>query len=336
MPITRIVALAILVVGLAALAPETASAQATPAAAAGEQQKLTVRFTWKLTTYYAPLFVALDRGYYAQERLDVQLAEGSGAETVVKMVGVGTDKIAYGPATVAAEAVSRDLPVKVVAVYLTKVPIGLVSFPDVVLKTPKDLEGKKLGVSIGETFSNLLAPFARLNDVDLSKVTTVQLEPSARNTQFLARRIDVMSLYLIDQLPLLESKTGIRFNVLNVADFGLGLLGQGFIVNAAFAKANPDAIHKLLSATAKGYAETFRDPAAAVHLMRSHMTIKPDVDVMIAQLKATLDATAVPAGKPLGWQDPTLWQANLNLLKETAQIKQIKNLGAYFTNAYLQ
>jgi len=334
MPLIRTVALAILAVSLAAAAPPTASAQAPTAA--GGRQKLVVRFTWKLTTYYAPLFVALDRGYYAQDGLDVQLVEGSGAETVVKMVGLGTDKIAYGPATVAAEAASRDLPVTVVAVYLPKVPIGLASFPDVVLKTPKGLEGKRLGVSIGETFSNMLLPFARLNGVDLSKVTTVQLEPSARNTQFLARRIDVMSLYLVDQLPLLESKTGMKFNILNVADFGLGLLGQGFIVNSAFATADPGAIHKLLHGTAKGYAETFRDPAAAVRIMRSHMTIKPDFDVMMAQLKATLDATAVPAGKPLGWQDPALWQANLNLLKETAQIKQIKDLGAYFTNAYLQ
>ena len=336
---TRSLFFAIVGVGLATLAasPPSANAQgAIPAATAPAKQKLTIRFTWKLTTYYAPLFVALDRGYYAAEGLDVDLAEGSGAETVVRLTAAGTDKVAYGPATVAAEAVSHDLPVIVVAVYLPKVPIGLISFPDVPLKTPKDLEGRKLGVSIGETFSNMLVPFARLNGVDLAKVTTVQLEPSARNTQFMARSIDVMSLYINDQVPLLQKQTGIKFNVLNVADFGLELLGQGFIVNSEFAKANPDTIRKLLHATAKGYTDTFRDPAAAIEIMSKHMAVKPAADVMADQLRATLEATAIPVSKPLGWQDPALWQANLALLKETGQIGQIKDLNSYFTNAYLQ
>jgi NitT/TauT family transport system substrate-binding protein len=328
----RILAVAIAALSLAAL---TSLAQPV-AAAPADKQKLTVRFTWKLTTYYAPLFVALDRGYYAAEGLDVELAEGSGAENVVRVIAAGTDKVAYGPATVAAEAVSHDLPVVVIAIYLPTVPIGLISFPDVLLKTPKDLEGKRLGVSIGETFSNMLVPFARLNGVDLSKVNTVQLTPSAVHTLFMAHQIDVMSLYLNDQVPLLEMQTGIEFNVLKAADFGLGLLGQGFIVNTDFAKSNPDALRRLLHATAKGYADTFKDPAAAIEMMREHMAVKPDPAVMAAQLKATLEATAVPVGKPLGWQDQALWQANLTLLKETGRIDQIKDLTSYFTNVYLQ
>lgn len=327
-------ALAVAVAGFCLMA--LAWAGAPTAAVGADRQKLTVRFTWKLTTYYAPLFVALDRGYYATEGLDISFAEGSGAENVVRVIAAGTDKIAYGPATVAAEAVSHDLPVMVVAVYLPKVPIGLTSFPDQRLKTPKDLEGKKLGVNIGETFSNMLVPFARLNGVDLSKVTTIQAEQSALKALFISRRIDIMSLYLNDQVPLLEKQTGIKFNVLNVADFGLKLLGQGFIVNADFAKANPDALRGLLRATAKGYADTFKDPAAALEIMRSHMAVKPDPAVMAAQLKATLEATAVPVGKPLGWQDSALWQANLVLLKETGRIERIKDLDSYFTNVYLQ
>ena len=117
-----------------------------PAQMAGDAKpKVLVRFTWKLKGEYAPLFVALDKGYYAAEGLDIVLAEGSGAETVVKMIGVATDKIAYGPATVVPEAVEKGLPVQVVAVYQPEVPIALVSFPEIPLKTPKDLEGRTLG-----------------------------------------------------------------------------------------------------------------------------------------------------------------------------------------------
>src|ERR1041385_7155685 len=80
-------------------------------------EKLTVRFTWKLKGEYAPLFVALDRGYYKAEGIDMELAEGSGAQTVLKLLASGTEKFGYGPAVSAATAISQGLPVKVVALY---------------------------------------------------------------------------------------------------------------------------------------------------------------------------------------------------------------------------
>src|SRR5437868_11923617 len=100
-------------------------------------EKVTVRFTWKLKGEYAPLFVALDKGYYKAEGLEVDLAEGSGAQTVLKLLASGNEKFGYGPAVSAAQAVSQGLPVKVVALYQTKAPMGVISFPDVPLKSPK-------------------------------------------------------------------------------------------------------------------------------------------------------------------------------------------------------
>ena len=59
---------------------------------------MTVRFTWKLKGEYAPLFVALDKGYYKAEGLDVDLAEGIGAQTVLKAAGQpATRNSATGP-----------------------------------------------------------------------------------------------------------------------------------------------------------------------------------------------------------------------------------------------
>src|ERR1700737_1006419 len=119
---------------------------ASQQAAAQAPDKLTVRFTWKLKGEYAPLFVALDKGYYKAEGLDVDLAEGSGAQTVLKLLAGGNEKFGYGPAVSAAQAISHGLPVKVVALYQTRAPMGVISFPDVPLKTPKDLAGKQLAI----------------------------------------------------------------------------------------------------------------------------------------------------------------------------------------------
>lgn len=331
-----LLALALVVCGTAAPAwAQPAGAPGVKRGDDGAKQHVVVRFTWKLKGEYAPLFVALDKGYYAAEGLDVELAEGSGAETVVKMVGLGTDKIAYGPATVAAEAVDKGLPVQVVAVYQTEVPIAVVSFPDIPLKTPKDLEGRTLGVTIGETFANLVQPFARINKVDLNKINIIQMNSSARATQFMARKIDLMSLYLSNEMPLFEKRAGVKFNVLKIADFGLRVMGAAFLVNEDYAKKNAATMEKLLRATARGYIDAKKDYKGAAEIMARHMTLKIDQDVLEQQVKATMDSMADIAGKPLGWQSEKDWRSNLDLLQASHVIEKVKDLRLYYTNAYL-
>jgi NitT/TauT family transport system substrate-binding protein len=298
-------------------------------------EKLTVRFTWKLKGEYAPLFVALDRGYYKAEGLDVDLAEGSGAQTVLKLLAGGTEKVGYGPAVAAAQAVSQGLPVKVAAVYQTRAPMGVISFPEIPLKTPKDLEGKRLAISVGETFGDMLVPFTKMNNIDITKIQQIQMDTSARTTQFLTRKIDVMSVYLSNELPQIEKRTGVTFNVLKVTDFGLNLLGASIYVANAFVEQNPQTLKKLLRATAKGYSDAIANPKEAAKIMAKYMKVPEQPDVLEKQVEATVVSTNAPQGKPIGWQEDADWQANLALLKETGAITEVKAMSAYYTNAYL-
>jgi len=323
-----IAALGTLMALVAALPGQHAVAQ-TP-------EKITIRFTWKLKGEYAPLFVALDKGYYRAEGLEVELAEGSGAQTVLKLLASGNEKFGYGPAVSAAQAVSQSLPVRVVALYQTKAPMGVISFPDVPLKSPKDLEGKRLAMSVGETFGDMLGPFTRINHVDINKIQQIQMDASARSSQFLTRKIDVMSVYLSNELPQIEKRAGVKFNVLRVSEFGLNLLGASMIVSNAFADQSAETVRKVLRATSKGYRDAIANPNEAASLMAKYMKVPEDPDVLRQQVEATVVSTNAPQGKPLGWQEAADWEANLSLLKETGGIAELKPLNAYYTNEYLQ
>jgi NitT/TauT family transport system substrate-binding protein len=318
------------------LALVTITGAAPDAAQAQGLEKFTVRFTWKLKGEYAPLYVALDKGYYKAEGLDVTLAEGNGAQNVLKLLAAGNEKFGYGPAVAAASATSQGLPVKVVALYQTSAPMGVIAFPETPLKVPKDLEGKRLAISVGETFGDMIRPFTRINNVDLSKLQLIQMDASARSTQFLTRKIDVMSVYLSNELPQLEKRAGVKFNVLKVTDFGLNVLGASMYIGNEFAEKNPETVKKLLRATAKGYRDAMADPKEAAKTMAKHMAVPEQPDVLEQQVAATVVSTNAPAGKPIGWQADADWQGNLNLLKETGAITDVKPLGAYFSNAYLQ
>jgi NitT/TauT family transport system substrate-binding protein len=299
-------------------------------------EKVTVRFTWKLKGEYAPLYVALQKGYYNAEGLDVQLSEGNGAQNVLKALAAGNEKFGYGPAVAAARAVSQGLPVKVVALYQTSAPMAVIAFPDTPLKAPKDIEGKRLAISVGETFGDMIRPFTRINNIDLGKVQLIQMDASARTSQFLTRKVDIMSVYLSNELPQIEKRAGVKFNVIKVTDFGLNVLGASMYVSSAFAEQKPDTVKKLLRATAKGYRDAIADPKEAAKIMAGQMAVPEQPDVLEQQVEATMVTTNAPPGKPIGWQLEADWRANLDLLKETGDIDDIKPMNSYFTNAYLQ
>ena len=153
--------------------PATSHAAKMVTVAQASATKITVRFTWKLKGEYAPLFVALDKGFYADEGLDVELLEGAGSSTVMQLLAAGNEQIGYGPAAAAAKAVSRGMGVQVVALYQANAPMAVISFPDVTLSHPKDMEGRTLALNVGETFVDMLKPFAEMNGVDVSKITQV-------------------------------------------------------------------------------------------------------------------------------------------------------------------
>jgi ABC-type nitrate/sulfonate/bicarbonate transport system substrate-binding protein len=107
-------------------------------------------------------------------------------------------------------------------------------------------------------------------------------------------------------------------------------------VSNAFAEQKPDTVKKLLLATAKGYRDAMANPRDAAKIMARHMVVPEQPDVLEQQVEATMVTTNAPAGQPIGWQGEADWRANLELLKETGDIVEVKPLNSYFSNAYLQ
>jgi NitT/TauT family transport system substrate-binding protein len=309
---------------------------ALPAAVAAQPADITVRFTWKLKGEYAPLFVAQEKGYYKAAGLNVQLAEGSGAKTALRQLAAGQEHIVWGPVVNAAQSIDAGIPVKVVTVYQPQVPIGIIAHPETPLRGPKDLEGKKFGYSVGETIADLLDPFLRMHGVDKSKVALVQMDGGARVTQFMAKRVDVISVFTNNDLPELEHKSGVKFNVLRMADYGMSVLGAGFMTSEQQMRERGDVLRRLIQATNRGFEDARRSPEEAATIMAKSFKVPVEHGVLVQQVRATVDAAKLIPGKPLGWQTDEMWQSTLDLLLEAKSIKSQRPLPEYYSNALLQ
>lgn len=303
--------------------------------AAQAEEQVNVRFSWKLKGEYAAMYVAQDKGYFAREGLNVRLGEGAGAPAALGALLQGQEDAVLLPAVFALTAISKGMPVKLIALYHPVTPIALISWPENPIKVPKDLEGKTIATAIGETGTTYLDSFCKNNGIDCSKVKRVQVDARTRVPLFVQHKVDTVSVYQTNDLPVLEDTQGGKFVVLEMDKNGLSVPGMALVSSDAIIAKKPDTLRKLLKAVGEGVVEMKKDPAEAAKIISNNWPGHPSLAAVTAQVKATAEAIPSAGGHPVGWIDEKVIVDALQLLKSTGEVEAPKASDAYYTNSLL-
>jgi NitT/TauT family transport system substrate-binding protein len=208
-----------------------------------------------------------DRDYYRSEGLDVTVEEAaSGLESITRVASGGYE---LGFADINALIRYRDqnpAAVKAVFMLFNKPPFAIVGRKSRGISDPKSLEDKKLGAPpIGATYDQWPL-FAKLNDIDLGKVTVEKISVPVRAPMLAAGQLDAVLGYSYRVYVDLKDR-GVPVEdlvLLPMADYGLKLYGGAIIVNSKFAAEKPDAVAGFLRAVLKGLKDTIKNPSVAV------------------------------------------------------------------------
>lgn len=297
---------------------------------------ITIQFTFSWKGEYAALVYADEKGLFAKEGLQVTFKEGKGSQGVYAALGAGTNTFIIGPSGTAAQAVSAGVPVTNVATFMLVVPSVLIAKAGTKLSSPKDLEGKNVGLRSGADAALFFDAFLIKNHVDASKVNVTHLNGSAANAAFLSDSIQVVDVFSNNELPTLSALLDKAPNTLAFSDFGFSILGQGVTVSNAFKKKSPNVIKKFIRAAIAGIEAAKQNPKDAAKVIKERQgATLPDLAIVEQQVKATLDAmTAVP-GRPLGWVSSATWSKMLALFKSTGQITTQFPTRVYYSDYFL-
>jgi NitT/TauT family transport system substrate-binding protein len=209
-----------------------------------------------------------DKGYFKSEGLDVTVDEAASPLEPITRVATGGYDIAF--ADINALIRYRDQhpspPVKAVFMVYNKPPYAVVTRKSRGVTEPKQLEGKKLGApTAGSTYAQWPL-FAKLNGIDVSKVTIENIGIPVRAPMLAAGQIDAALGYSYRLYIDLKDR-GVPVDdivLMAMANYGLKLYGNAIIVNPKFAAEKPEALKAFLRAFLKGLKETIRQPAETV------------------------------------------------------------------------
>ncbi len=158
-----------------------ATVLASPSAAQ-ETTKLTVLLDWFVNPDHGPLFVAQERGYFAEQGLEVELIAPADPNDPPKLVAAGKADLAVSYQPQLHLQVAEGLPLVRVGTLVSTPLNSLVVLDDGPIETIADLAGKKIGFSVGGFEDALLGAMLEkhgltLDDVELINVN-FSLSPS--------------------------------------------------------------------------------------------------------------------------------------------------------------
>ena len=305
------------------------------AAPAYADDAVSLRLNWYMGGVHAPFFLGKERGYYHEAGLDLTINEGRGSANTAQVVAAGTDTFGLADSSSVMRLASKDAPIRTVMSLLNTSSFGVISLAETGIKTPKDLEGKKLAITAGDALTQLFPAFAGFNKLDTSKIALVQIDPAGKVVALLEKRVDAILGGLDDQYFLVKQK-GFTPAGLSFAQNGANTVGLTILTQDATITGKADLVRRFIAATQKSWAAAKADPDAAIKaLMNAKQGL--DFNSQKNQLVADLPNLASPAteGKPIGWGALSDWEATEKLLKQYGNLETDKQASAFFTNDLL-
>lgn len=254
---------------------------------------------------FVGVYVAQQKGYFAQQGLNVEIMHSSGQGEHIKLLLQGSVDVITGEGDAVLARRAEGLPVLSIAAIGQRGQRAFAVAESSEIKTPKDFEGKTVGYKVYQT-PDYLALLSMLG-VDRSKIQEV---PVGFDPRLLAAgKVDVYPVFESNE-PDTLARLGFPTRLIRPVDYGVPSVGLTYMARTQLVEDDPSALERFLKAALRGIQDAKNDPEAATDIV---MQFAPDEDRahQLAMLKVELDMADSPVSRQLGigWTTLAQWQA---------------------------
>ena len=289
---------------------------------------------WTPNTNHTGLYTALEKGWFAEEGLNVSIIQPPEDGALVLLGSGGADfaidfQETMGPAI----AKDRDaLPIQAVAAIISHNTSGIMSLAKSGITGPKDLAGKRFASWETPLVTAVIKDIVENDGGDFSLVTMI---PNFATDAFSALETDIDSIWIYYAWDGIAAEVrGIDINYLDLGAINprLDFYTPIIAANTNWLAANGETAKKFLRAASKGYAFAINNPAEAGEILLKHA---PELDrALVMRSQEYLASRYQGDAKRWGEIDISRWGGFYRWMFERGLLE--KDIGeAGFTNEYL-
>ncbi len=308
------------------------------------QAQTPVKFTldWRFEGPAAPFTVALDKGYFKAEGLDVTIDTGSGSRESIPRVASGTYDIGAGDVNslVRFRDENPTIDLKAVMMVYDRPPFAIVGRKSKGIGAdPKSLMGKKLGAPAADGAYAQWPIFKSVNKLDDSTMKFENVGFPVREPMLASGEVDAVFGFSFSVYMNLKSR-GVPVDdivLILMSDNGVELYGNVLMVAPKFAAEKPEAVKGFVKALTRGLRDTVADPAAATAtVIKRNDVAKQEVEKERLELSLTQNfVTPWVKANGYGGIDHARFAKSIDQIGLTFTFKSKPKVEDIFTEAFL-
>lgn len=298
---------------------------------AGEVRKIKLPMGYIPNIQYAPFYVAVDKGYFAEENIEIEF-DYSFETDGVALTGAGELPFAVASGEQVLLARSQGLPVVYAFAWYQQFPISVIAAPELDINEPADLRGKTIGLPglFGANYIGLeallFAGDVQPSEVEMDAIGFNQVESYASGNS------DIVVGYTANE-PIVLASQGFELTELRVADYAQ-LIANGIVTSEMTIANEPELIRGMARALARGIEDTIADPNAAYQISLKFVENLKDQDKDV-QMKVLTTSIEFWKADRIGFSDPQAWENMNDLLVKMELIPEPLDLSKAFTNEFV-
>jgi NitT/TauT family transport system substrate-binding protein len=306
------------------------------ARAAGDLKPVALTLDWIYQGPNAGFMVALDKGYYREAGLEVAMTPGKGSGSTAQLVASKAAQIGFADGYVLGNAVAKGMALKCVGGIYRRNPTGVMVLSDSDIKTPKDLEGKNIGITAGSAQFQQWPAFCKGAGIDASKIEVVNVDPAGVSAALLSGKVPAIAGFVQGYVPSIEIRGKKEARVFYFADYGVTAVSNGIIVHQDLLKSDPELVRAFVTPTIKGFIYARKNPDEGIAIVKKYLET---VDLAITKREMELSwknwITPNTKGKPLGWSSDLDWAETVKVLRQYGGLTAPLESSALFTNEFV-
>lgn len=295
-------------------------------------QHLTVVLDWYPNALHAFLYEAQERGYFAEEGLDVDIQSPAGVNDAMSMVAAGKADIGlYYQQDVIQARAEQDVPIKSIGAVVQG-PLNIIlSLKGKNITTPKDLEGKTIGYAGTELSEALIRSIMQSNGADPNSVNMVDVGFDLMSSMTTGNVDATIGCLVNHEVPQME-KEGFEVNYFFPDDYGVPKYYEGiFLASDDMIANNSDTLKGFLRACSKGFEDFKSNTDDVLQVLldnqdEANFALDPDVEKKSCEtllpLMETEDAKFLSQTEQC-WQENIDWMCDQGLIAEKPDVSDV-------------